>query len=101
VAAAPAPAPAKASAPVADAAAPAAAPRAEATGSVGSSAAEGARAVAPAAPTPWRATPEAWIERIVKLRGEGRHTEADAELAALRSRHPDLRLPQAALPPSR
>jgi len=52
-------------------------------------------AAVPAAP--WRATPEAWVERIVKLRAEGRHDEADAELAALRARHPDLRLPAAAL----
>jgi len=49
---------------------------------------------------PWRVTTEAWVERIVKLRAEGRHDEADAELAALRARHPDLRLPPAALPPS-
>ena len=52
-------------------------------------------AVTPVAP--WRVTPEAWVERIVKLRAEGRHDEADAELAALRARHPDLRLPAAAL----
>ena len=49
---------------------------------------------------PWRATPEAWVEWIVKLRAEGRHDEADTELAALRARHPDLRLPPAALSPS-
>jgi hypothetical protein len=55
-------------------------------------------AAAPA--TPWRATPEAWIERIVKLRAEGRHGDADVELAALRARHPVLRLPPAALPVS-
>lgn len=52
---------------------------------------------APAAEFPWRATSAAWIEKIVSLRGEGRHGEADAELAALRVRHPDLRLPPAAL----
>jgi hypothetical protein len=51
-----------------------------------------------AAPAPWRATPEEWIERIVKLRAEGRNDEADVELALLRKRHPDLRLPPAALP---
>jgi len=50
------------------------------------------------AAAPWRAAPESWVEKIVKLRAEGRHDEADKELAALRARHPDLRLPPAALP---
>jgi hypothetical protein len=48
---------------------------------------------------PWRSRTETWIERIVKLRTEDRHAEADAELAALRARHPDLRLPASVLPP--
>jgi hypothetical protein len=48
---------------------------------------------------PWRSRTETWIERIVKLRAEDRHAEADAELAALRARHPDLRLPASVLPP--
>ncbi len=56
------------------------------------------RADSALAAAPWRASPEAWIERIVLLRGEGRHHEADKELAALRERHPQLRLPPAALP---
>lgn len=60
---------------------------------------EAARA-APALPAPWRAAPEAWVEYIVKLRGEGRHDEADAELVLLRRQHPDLRPPPAALPPT-
>jgi len=47
--------------------------------------------------TPWRATTEQWIEHIVKLRTEGRHDEADAELALLRKRYADLRLPPSAL----
>ncbi len=47
----------------------------------------------------WRATPASWIERIVKLRGEGRHDEAYTELALLRARHPRQQLPPAALPP--
>jgi hypothetical protein len=51
------------------------------------------------AATPWRASAESWIERIVKLRAEGRHAEADAELAALKARHPDVQPPAAALPP--
>jgi hypothetical protein len=71
-------------------AAPAGRPSARAAGE--------ARADGALAASPWRATPEAWIERIVRLRGEGRHREADTELAALRERHPDLRVPQAALP---
>lgn len=70
------------------AAAPAARPAARAAGEARSDSAS----------APWRATPEAWIERIVLLRGEGRHGEADRELAALRERHPDLRVPPAALP---
>ncbi len=57
-----------------------------------------ARADSALAASPWRATPEAWIERIVRLRGEGRHREADTELAALRERHPGVRVPPAALP---
>jgi hypothetical protein len=40
-----------------------------------------------------------WLERIVKLRGEGRHAEADAELKRFRERYPDVRVPPAALSP--
>ena len=40
----------------------------------------------------------AWLERIVKLRGEGLHAEADAELKRFRERYPDARVPPAALP---
>lgn len=51
---------------------------------------------------PWRATAESWIERVVKLRAEDRHDEADAELKLLRERHPDLQLPVGVLrPPGR
>ena len=39
------------------------------------------------------------LDRIVKLRGEGRHAEADAELKRFRERFPDVRVPPAALPP--
>jgi hypothetical protein len=56
-------------------------------------------ATAPAAA--WRASPKAWLERIVQLRAEGRHAEAEAELALLRGRHPDLRLPPEVLAPPR
>jgi hypothetical protein len=45
-------------------------------------------------------SPQAWLERIVKLRAEGRHTEADAELKRFRERHPDVQVPPAALPPT-
>jgi hypothetical protein len=41
-----------------------------------------------------------WLDRIVKLRGEGRHAEADAELKRFRERYPDVRVPPAALPPA-
>jgi hypothetical protein len=37
--------------------------------------------------------PEAWLERIAKLRAEGRHAEADEQLTAFRKRHPDFRIP--------
>jgi hypothetical protein len=36
--------------------------------------------------------PERWLERIVELRGRGRHAEADRELAAFRRAYPDYRL---------
>jgi hypothetical protein len=39
-----------------------------------------------------------WLERIVKLRSEGREAEADAELKRFRERYPDVRVPPAALP---
>ena len=39
-----------------------------------------------------------WLERIVKLRKEGREAEADAELKRFRERYPDVRVPPAALP---
>ena len=80
-------------------------PQADAAPSAGVSAQAPARSAARLAndaradaAAPWRAAPESWVEKIVKLRAEGRHDEADKELAALRARHPDLRLPPAALP---
>lgn len=42
--------------------------------------------------SPWRSAPGTWIERIVQLRAQGQHEQADAELALLRARHPELRL---------
>lgn len=37
-------------------------------------------------------TPEQWLERIAKLRAEGRHEEADRVLAEFRKRHPDFKI---------
>jgi hypothetical protein len=37
-------------------------------------------------------TPEQWLERIAKLRAEGKHDEADQALAEFRKRHPDFRI---------
>jgi hypothetical protein len=39
-----------------------------------------------------------WLERIVKLRKEGREVEADAELRRFRERYPEVQVPSAALP---
>ena len=39
-----------------------------------------------------------WLERIVKLRREGRDADADAELKRFRERHPEVQVPPAALP---
>ena len=41
----------------------------------------------------------AWLERIVKLRREGRHDEADTELKRFRERYPQVQLPSEALLP--
>jgi hypothetical protein len=40
-----------------------------------------------------------WLERIIKLRREGRHDEADAELKRFRERYPHVQPPSEALPP--
>jgi len=45
-------------------------------------------------------SPQQWLERIVKLRGEGRHADADAELKRFRDRYPEVRIPPAALAPA-
>lgn len=62
----------------------------------------GAEASMQAAPAvmPWRATPQRWLERIIELRAEGRHVEADIELTAFRERHPQAPIPPAAQPPA-
>jgi hypothetical protein len=38
-------------------------------------------------------TPEQWLERIAKLRTEGKHDQADQALAEFRKRYPDFRIP--------
>ena len=40
-------------------------------------------------------TPERELERIVELRVQGRHDEADKALAEFRKRHPDFKIPEA------
>lgn len=40
-------------------------------------------------------TPEQWLERVAKLRAEGRHDEADESLAQFRKRYPEYRIPDA------
>ena len=42
-------------------------------------------------------SPERWLERIVELRKEGRHEEAEKQLAEFRNRYPDYKIPEAAL----
>ena len=41
--------------------------------------------------------PEKWLERIARLRQEGRHDEADKALAEFRKAYPDYRIPEAML----
>jgi hypothetical protein len=43
------------------------------------------------------ADPASWLERIIRLRAEGRHDLADAELKSLRARYPDFAIPPAAI----
>jgi len=67
-------------------------------------------AAKPATPAPLSAAQEerkqtdesaaAWLERIIKLRREGRHVEAEAELKRFRDRYPQVQLPPEALPPA-
>ncbi|HYD58591.1 MAG TPA: hypothetical protein VEB41_16920 [Burkholderiales bacterium] len=38
-------------------------------------------------------SPDQWLERIARLRAEGRHEEADAALVAFRKRHPHFVIP--------
>lgn len=40
-------------------------------------------------------SPRAWLERIARLRREGRIEEADKALEAFRKRHPDFEIPEA------
>lgn len=42
-------------------------------------------------------SPEQWLQAIADLRQQGRHDEADRELAQFRKRYPDYRIPDATL----
>jgi hypothetical protein len=42
-------------------------------------------------------SPEQWLQGIADLRRQGRHEEADRELAEFRKRYPDYRIPEATL----
>lgn len=72
--------------------------RAERSATNGESAGPGAaRERAPATAATAEPAPAQWIERIVALRAAGRDDEADRELKRFRERHPDFKLPPAAL----
>ena len=47
-----------------------------------------------------KSRPRLWLERIIKLRREGRHDEADAELKRFRERYPQVQPPAEALLPA-
>lgn len=55
--------------------------------------------IAPAAPAAKLAgkpeTPEQWLERIARLRAEGKHREADESLAEFKRRYPDYEIAEA------
>jgi hypothetical protein len=42
-------------------------------------------------------SPERWLERIVQLRKEGKHDEAQRQLAEFRRQYPEYQVPEAAL----
>jgi TolA-binding protein len=41
--------------------------------------------------------PLPWLQRIAELRRQGKHEEADRELAEFRKRYPDYKIPEAVL----
>jgi hypothetical protein len=57
-------------------------------------AAEGARAASSLSAFAMQ-SPEQWLQGIADLRRQGRHEEADKELAEFRKRHPDYEIPPA------
>jgi hypothetical protein len=57
------------------------------------------RAEAPAARDEIEGSAATWLERIIRLRREGRHDEAEAELKRFRERYPQVQVPPQALPP--
>jgi hypothetical protein len=58
--------------------------------------AENGKAAAPAAAASAERDPKAWLERIAKLRAEGRHAQADREFKAFVKRYPDYVTDEAA-----
>jgi hypothetical protein len=44
--------------------------------------------------------PEEWLEKIIRLRRNGQHVDADAELKQFRERYPQVQVPPEALGPS-
>ncbi len=56
--------------------------------------AEAAPAAEPSAANLAAEAPERELERIARLRAEGRHAEADKALAEFRKRHPEYRIPE-------
>jgi hypothetical protein len=76
---------------------PAPPPSQDAVGNVAQSASglrfdEGARAASPLSAFALQ-SPEQWLQGIADLRKQGRHQEADRELAEFRKRHPDYKIP--------
>ena len=65
-----------------------------ATGAVGGAASSMAASEADMTSVP---RPEEWLEKIVRLRRNGQHAEADAELKQFRERYPQVQVPPEAL----
>jgi hypothetical protein len=68
---------------------------APATAPLGAIATRAKRDAAESAPQAARTEEEIELERIAKLRADGRHDDADKALAEFRRKHPDFRIPEA------
>jgi hypothetical protein len=66
------------------------------TDSVAAVEAENGKAAAPAAAAGAERDPKAWLERIAKLRADGKHAQADREFKAFVKRYPDYVTDEAA-----